>query len=72
MGMAYQVLPTTGFLILILFVSMIFGLMIASIAKSSSAAFGIANMIFMPVTFLSGGFFPIELIRSSQTLSAIA
>ncbi|WP_338985907.1 ABC transporter ATP-binding protein/permease [Spiroplasma endosymbiont of Thecophora atra] len=56
------------FIILIFFSSMGLGMLLASIFKSVTALVAASNVIYFPVTLLSGVFFPAELINSSPVL----
>ncbi|WP_338969214.1 ABC transporter ATP-binding protein/permease [Spiroplasma endosymbiont of Labia minor] len=56
----------------ILALAMAFGLTFASIFKSSTTYNAVINVLYMPITFLSGGFSPKESIQSSTILNALS
>lgn len=54
---------------LLMFISSIaFGIMLASVFKSTTAFIAVSNTIFLPIAFLSGSFVPINLILASDVL----
>lgn len=59
------------FLILLLISSTGFGLMLAAFFKTSSAFLGAANLIYIIVAVLSGGFVPITIMEKSAVLNAL-
>ncbi|WP_338971441.1 ABC transporter ATP-binding protein/permease [Spiroplasma endosymbiont of Panorpa germanica] len=69
-----QIGESIGYLALIILTSTTFGLMIASLFKSSSptAYITISNIIFIPTAFLSGSFIPIDLIEKSTILNGFS
>lgn len=60
------------FIILIFISSITFGLLLASLFKSTTSFMAVANTVFMPVAFLSGSFVPMKLIQDSDTLKYVS
>ncbi|AHI53530.1 ABC transporter ATP-binding protein [Spiroplasma sabaudiense Ar-1343] len=63
-----------GYLVVVILASTTFGIMIASLFKSTSptAYITISNIIFIPIAFLSGSFIPISLIEKSEILNVFS
>ncbi|MCR8612862.1 MAG: ABC transporter permease [Mycoplasma sp.] len=59
------------YLVLSLITAITMGLLIVSLVKTQQGVIGISNVLYLPISFLSGSFFPKEQIDSSTTLSAI-
>ncbi len=58
--------------VVLMFVSSItFGIMLASLFKSTTAFIAVSNTIFLPIAFLSGSFVPMDLIEKSNVLSIL-
>lgn len=59
------------FLILLLVSSTAFGLMIAAFFRTSSAFLGAANLIYIVIAILSGGFVPLAILEKSDILKGL-
>ncbi|QEH61486.1 ABC transporter ATP-binding protein [Spiroplasma chinense] len=68
----YDVAASIFLFIPVLLLSMTLGLTLASMFKSTTTYNAIVNVIYMPITFLSGGFSPIETVETSAPLKAIS
>ncbi len=64
-----QILQGLPFLILLLISSTGFGLMLAAFFKTSSAFLGAANLIYLFVGILSGGFVPMAILEKSNIIN---
>lgn len=64
--------PSFVFIIPVFILSVSIGVFIASISKTAMAAMGITNVLYMPISFLSGSFIPIQQIQGSNVLNSIS
>lgn len=59
--------------ILIIFISSIgLGLMLAALFKTMTSYFAVANVLYLPIAYLSGAILPIDLITKTPTLNVIS
>lgn len=63
-----HILISIPFIVLMFISSISFGIMLASVFKSTTAFIAVSNTIFFPIAFLSGSFVPINLILASDVL----
>jgi ABC-2 type transport system ATP-binding protein len=61
-----------GLFVPILALSMAIGLTFASIFKSTTTYNAVVNVVYMPITFLSGGFSPKEMIAGNKILDGMS
>ncbi len=67
-----NLLESTPFILLALMVSMGIGLLIVSLVNTQQAVMGITNVIYLPISFLSGSFTPKSTIDASPLLNGVS
>lgn len=68
----YDAVASILLFIPIIILAMALGLTFASIFKSTTTYNAVVNVLYMPITFLSGGFAPLEAINTNTALKAIS
>lgn len=66
-----QIMQGIPFLLLLLISSTGFGLMLAAFFKTSSAFLGAANLIYIVVGILGGGFIPMAILEKSNIINQL-
>ncbi len=67
-----QIAATMPWIFIIFISSIALGIMLASLFKTMIAYFAVANVLYLPIAYLSGSIMPIDWITSSKVLNIIS
>lgn len=67
-----QIAATIPWIIIIFVSSIALGIMLASLFKTMTAYFAVANVLYLPIAYLSGSIMPIDWITNSKVLNIIS